>query len=112
MIPTPLPLCFQVTKNHYLKPFSSLRSVSTAISVSEGILNGTEGHIQRSVQRNACKWCSNLRTLCPRLCKKEKPGSLGAGIAVSCRNEGVPCCVLILAFVTIMSSSAVIDAAM
>lgn len=81
MIPTPPPFCFQVTKNHYLKALSSLGSVSTTINVCEGILNGTKGQMYRSVQRNTCKLCNNLWILCPKLCKKEKPGSLGAGIA-------------------------------
>lgn len=81
MIPTLPPLCFQVTKNHYLKAFSSVRSVSTTISVCEGIFSGTKGQMYRSVQRNTCKWCNNLWILYPKLCKKQKPGSLGTGVA-------------------------------
>lgn len=58
VIPTPPPLCCQVTKKHYLKAFSSLRSVSTTVSVCEGLLNGTKGQMYRSVQRNICKLCT------------------------------------------------------
>lgn len=111
VIPTLPPLCFQVTKNHYLKAFSSLRSVSTTISVCEGIFCGTKGQMYGSMQRYTCKWCNNLWILCPKLCKKQKPGSLGTGIA-GALQEWRGTLLSWFFFVIIMSSSHVIDAAL